>query len=42
MVESWSIGLDLSPSLRQTVKSQKSSNGGFDSWDCLDGSSQRK
>jgi hypothetical protein len=34
--------VDLSRFLRQTVKSQNSLNGEFDSWDCLDGSSRRK
>jgi hypothetical protein len=34
--------LDLSPNLRQAVKSRKSSNGGVDSWDCLDGSSPKR
>jgi hypothetical protein len=34
--------LDLPPNLRQPVKSRKSLNGGFDSWECLEGSSPRK
>ena len=34
--------LDLSPKLRQPVKSQISANGEFDLWGCRDGSSQRK
>ncbi len=34
--------LELPHVLRQTVKSQNSSNGEYDSWDCLDGSSRRK
>jgi hypothetical protein len=35
-------GLDLPPILRQPVKSRKSMNGEFDSWDCPDGSSRVK
>ena len=31
--------LDLSPILRQPVKTQNTVNGGFESWDCLDGHS---
>jgi plasmid stabilization system protein ParE len=34
--------LDLPPKMRQTVKSQNSANGEFDSWECLEESSQRK
>ncbi|HWF67434.1 MAG TPA: hypothetical protein VN670_09015, partial [Acidobacteriaceae bacterium] len=34
------VYVDLSPILRQTVKSQNSMNGEFDSWVWLDGSSR--
>jgi hypothetical protein len=41
--ESWRTDqLELSRFLRQPVKSQNSTNGEFDSWDCLEGSSPEK
>jgi len=33
MVEYYKDGVDLSPKLRQTVKSQNTGNGNFDSWE---------
>jgi hypothetical protein len=37
-----SVSMDLPPKLRQTVKSQNSANGEFDSWEYLEESSRRK
>jgi len=37
-----SARLELSRFLRQTVKSRNSTNGEFDSWDCLEGNSPEK
>jgi putative transposase len=34
----WLKGMDLPPNLRQTVKTQNSSNGELSQWDCLAGS----